>query len=105
LGLALAAFFLGMGIGAHALDELQGRPLQTRIGRRPPPVLAPVSLLAASASHSLATLQARPLQTRIGRRTLPVLATVSLLAATAIGVVAALATSLGVLVFVAVGAF
>jgi hypothetical protein len=60
-----------MGVGAHALDELQGRPLQTRIGRR----------------------------------TLLVLATVSLLAATAIGVVAALATSLGLLVFVAVGAF
>jgi 4-hydroxybenzoate polyprenyltransferase len=34
--LALAAFFLAMGIGAHALDELKGRPLQTRI---PAPVL------------------------------------------------------------------
>jgi hypothetical protein len=32
LGLALAAFFLALGVGAHALDELQGRPLQTRIG-------------------------------------------------------------------------
>jgi len=28
---ALAAFFLAMGVGAHALDELNGRPLQTRI--------------------------------------------------------------------------
>ena len=28
---ALAAFFLALGIGAHALDELQGRPLGTRI--------------------------------------------------------------------------
>jgi hypothetical protein len=28
---ALAAFFLALGIGAHALDELRGRPLQTRI--------------------------------------------------------------------------
>jgi hypothetical protein len=28
---ALAAFFLAMGIAAHALDELNGRPLQTRI--------------------------------------------------------------------------
>ena len=28
---ALAAFFLALGIGAHSLDELQGRPLQTRI--------------------------------------------------------------------------
>jgi hypothetical protein len=71
LGLALAAFFLGMGIGAHALDELQGRPLQTRIGKR---------MLIALASGSL-------------------------IAAAAIGVVTALYTSLGLLVFVAVGAF
>jgi hypothetical protein len=28
---ALAAFFLALGISAHALDELNGRPLQTRI--------------------------------------------------------------------------
>jgi hypothetical protein len=49
LGLALAAFFLGMGVGAHALDELQGRPLQTRIGRRMLLVLASVSLLGAAA--------------------------------------------------------
>jgi hypothetical protein len=27
----LAAFFLALGIGAHALDELQGRPLRTEI--------------------------------------------------------------------------
>ena len=32
----LAAFFLAVGIGAHALDELNGRPLGTRI---PGPVL------------------------------------------------------------------
>lgn len=31
LGKSLAAFFLAMGIGAHALDELNGRPLRTRI--------------------------------------------------------------------------
>jgi hypothetical protein len=31
---ALAAFFLALGIGAHALDELQGRPLRTEIPRR-----------------------------------------------------------------------
>src|SRR5204863_7647353 len=48
LGLALAAFFLGMGVAAHALDELQGRPLRTRIGRRTLLVLAVVSLLAAA---------------------------------------------------------
>ena len=39
----LAAFFLAVGIGAHALDELHGRPLQTRI---PDAVL--VALSAAS---------------------------------------------------------
>jgi hypothetical protein len=49
LGLALAAFFLGMGIAAHALDELKGRPLQTRIGKGMLIVLASVSLLAAAA--------------------------------------------------------
>jgi hypothetical protein len=49
LGLALAAFFLGMGVAAHALDELQGRPLQTRIGRRTLLLLAVVSLLGAAA--------------------------------------------------------
>jgi hypothetical protein len=49
LGLALAAFFLGMGVGAHALDELQGRPLQTRIGTTTLATLAVVSLLAATA--------------------------------------------------------
>ena len=31
LGAALVAFFLGLGVGAHALDELHGRPLRTRI--------------------------------------------------------------------------
>ena len=31
LAAALVAFFLAMGISAHALDELNGRPLQTRI--------------------------------------------------------------------------
>jgi hypothetical protein len=29
--MTLLAFFLAVGIGAHALDELQGRPLQTQI--------------------------------------------------------------------------
>ncbi len=31
LAATAAAFFLAVGIGAHALDELNGRPLQTRI--------------------------------------------------------------------------
>jgi hypothetical protein len=45
LALALLAFFLGMGIGAHALDELHGHPLATRI---------PASTLGALAATSLA---------------------------------------------------
>ena len=31
LGAGLVAFFLGLGIAAHALDELKGRPLKTEI--------------------------------------------------------------------------
>ena len=38
---ALAAFFLAVGIGAHALDELNGRPLNTRIAT---PVLVTLAL-------------------------------------------------------------
>jgi hypothetical protein len=48
LALALLAFFLGMGIGAHALDELHGRPLATRIPGRTLVVLAVGSLAAAA---------------------------------------------------------
>jgi hypothetical protein len=49
LGWTTLAFLLAMGIGAHALDELNGRPLRTRI---PAPVLvglAAVSIAAACA--------------------------------------------------------
>jgi hypothetical protein len=49
LGLGLLAFFLGMGMGAHALDELHGRPLQTRIGDTVLIALAVVSLAGAAA--------------------------------------------------------
>jgi hypothetical protein len=49
LALGLIAFFLGMGIAAHALDELHGRPLQTRIPKRTLVVLAVVSLAVAAA--------------------------------------------------------
>jgi hypothetical protein len=33
LGAALGAFLLALGIGCHALDELAGRPLDTRLSR------------------------------------------------------------------------
>jgi hypothetical protein len=68
---ALAAFALALGIGAHALDELNGRPLRTRIRGS----------------------------------TLVALAGVSIGGAIAIGIGAALAWGLWLLVFVAVGGF
>jgi hypothetical protein len=49
LGLTVLAFALAMGVGAHALDELQGRPLGTRIPSRVLVALAVVSLAAACA--------------------------------------------------------
>ena len=49
LGAALLAFLLGMGIGAHALDELHGRPLRTRIPARALAAAAAVSITAACA--------------------------------------------------------
>ena len=47
LGAAAAAFFLALGIGAHALDELQGRPLATRIPKGTLLALTVVSLAGA----------------------------------------------------------
>src|SRR5206468_1520621 len=44
LGWTALAFFLALGIGAHALDELQGRPLQTLIPTRVLVSLAAVSI-------------------------------------------------------------
>jgi hypothetical protein len=49
LGLTVLAFFLAMGIGAHALDELSGRPLQTAIPASVLVGLAVVSVAAACA--------------------------------------------------------
>ena len=56
-GLALLAFFLGMGVAAHALDELHGRPLETRIGRGTLMALATVSLAGAAAIGVVAAVQ------------------------------------------------
>jgi hypothetical protein len=47
LGATLAAFFLAVGIGAHALDELRGHPLGTQIPRTTLAWLAGVSIAAA----------------------------------------------------------
>jgi len=48
-GAALAAFALAMGVGAHALDELRGRPLRTRIADRTLWLLAGASIALATA--------------------------------------------------------
>ena len=60
LGLALLAFFLGMGVAAHALDETQGRPLETRIGRGTLYLLAAFSLLAATVIGVVTALYTTP---------------------------------------------
>jgi hypothetical protein len=71
LAATLLAFFLGVGVCAHALDELNGRPLRTRLSDR---------VLVGLAAMALA-------------------------GAVAIGIVAAATVSLGLLPFVAAGAF
>ena len=43
----LAAFFLAVGISAHTLDELNGRPLKTQLSHRTLVALATVSLAGA----------------------------------------------------------
>jgi hypothetical protein len=49
LAAALAAFFLGVGVCAHALDELNGRPLATRLSDRSLIALAVTGLAGAIA--------------------------------------------------------
>lgn len=49
LAAALGAFFLGVGICAHALDELNGRPLGTALSDRTLIALAVASLMGAVA--------------------------------------------------------
>ena len=49
LVVALAAFFLAVGIGAHALDELHGHPLRTRIPDQMLVALSVVSIAGAVA--------------------------------------------------------
>jgi hypothetical protein len=53
---ALAAFFLAMGVGAHALDELTDRPLQTQIPNGTLVALAAVSIGGAVAIGIAASL-------------------------------------------------
>ena len=48
--LAIAAFFLAVGLAAHALDELRGRPLRTRI---PTGVLAAIAILGLAGALAI----------------------------------------------------
>ena len=56
----LAAFFLAVGIGAHALDELSGRPLGTRIPGGVLVALAVVSIAGAVAIGVVGALSVDP---------------------------------------------
>ncbi|HEY1366178.1 MAG TPA: hypothetical protein VGF23_03655 [Gaiellaceae bacterium] len=49
LGLAVLAFALALGVGAHALDELNGRPLRTEIPDGVLIALAVISIAGAAA--------------------------------------------------------
>ncbi len=49
LAWGLLAFFLALGVSAHALDELKGRPLQTRIPSAALVALAVIGLAGAAA--------------------------------------------------------
>jgi ABC-type branched-subunit amino acid transport system permease subunit len=60
LAAALAAFFLGVGVCAHALDELNGRPLRTRLSDRTLIFLAVASLAGAVAIGVLGVVTVSP---------------------------------------------
>lgn len=58
---ALGAFFLAVGISAHALDELNGRPLQTRLSRATLIGLAVMGLAGAVAIGAIGMVVVSPL--------------------------------------------
>lgn len=60
LGAAVAAFALAVGIGAHALDELRGRPLRTTIPDSTLVLLASSSIAAACTIGIIGALTFRP---------------------------------------------
>jgi hypothetical protein len=59
LGAAIVAFALAVGVGAHALDELRGRPLQTKIPSSVLVTLAAASIGAACAIGVIGALSFR----------------------------------------------
>jgi hypothetical protein len=60
LAATLVAFFLAVGVAAHALDELQGRPLRTRISSGVLTVLAGLGLGGAVAIGIIGALTVSP---------------------------------------------
>jgi hypothetical protein len=60
LGATVAAFALAVGVGAHSLDELHGRPLRTRIPDGVLVALAAVSIGAACAIGLVGALTFEP---------------------------------------------
>jgi hypothetical protein len=61
LAAALVAFFLAVGVSAHALDELKGRPLRTRLSRVTLIALAVTSLIGALAIGVAGVIVVSPL--------------------------------------------
>ena len=61
LGAALGAFLLAVGVSAHALDELSGRPLRTQLSRALLIGLAVASLLGALAIGIVGIVVVSPL--------------------------------------------
>lgn len=53
LGAALGAFFLAVGVSAHALDELNGRPLRTKL---PKGVLLTLAVIALAGAVGIGVL-------------------------------------------------
>jgi hypothetical protein len=61
VGAALGAFFLAVGISAHALDELNGRPLNTALSRTTLIALAALGLAGAVAIGAIGIVVVSPL--------------------------------------------
>ncbi|HEY1512026.1 MAG TPA: hypothetical protein VGF93_23675 [Solirubrobacteraceae bacterium] len=61
LAAALLAFFLAVGISAHALDELRGRPLNTKLSRGTLIALAIIGLAGAIAIGIIGIVVVSPL--------------------------------------------
>jgi len=61
LAAALGAFLLAVGVSAHALDELSGRPLKTALTRRSLIALAMLGLIGAVAIGVAGTIIVSPL--------------------------------------------